>query len=115
MLQINPEFKGGSVNTISWWVYRFLCRHKLALCRPTRLSQNTAAEAETVRESFTQSIMARIHMNDIPSSLFVNMDETAIYFDTPQITTVNVRAAKTVSVRREPKMFAMHHYYCYWG
>ena len=39
-------------------------------------------------------------MNDIPSSLFVNMGETAIYFDAAQIATANVRGAKTASVRR---------------
>ena len=44
--------------------------------------------------------MTYIQMNDIPRSLFVNMDETAIYFDTPHHTIVNVRGVKTVSVRR---------------
>ena len=100
VLQINPEFKGGSVNTIRWWVYRFLRRNKLAFHKPTRISQHTPAEAEAVRESFAQSTMTHIHMNDIPSSLVVNMYETAIHFDTPQITTVNIRGAKNVSVRR---------------
>ena len=100
MLQMNPKFKGGCVNTIRWWVYRFLRRHKLALRRHTRVSQHTPAEAEAVRESFAQSTMTYIQMNDIPRCLFVNMDETAIYFDTPHHTTVNVRGAKTVSVRR---------------
>ena len=64
------------------------------------MSKHTPVEAEAVRGSFAQSTMTHIHMNDIPSSLFVNMDETAIYFDTPQITTINVHGAKTVSVRR---------------
>ena len=58
------------------------------------MSQHTPAEAEAVREYFAQSAMTNIHMNDIPIFLFVNMDETAIYFGTPQITTVNVRGAK---------------------
>ena len=44
--------------------------------------------------------MTYIQMNDIPGCLFVNMDETAIYFDTPHNTAVNVIGAKTVSVRR---------------
>ncbi len=41
-----------------------------------------------------------VHMNSIPSGLLVNMDETAIYFDTHHSYTVNERCAKTESVRR---------------
>ncbi len=39
-------------------------------------------------------------MNSIPFGLFVNMDETVIYFDTHQNYTVNEGAAVTVSLRR---------------
>ena len=97
LLQINPEVKGGCVNTICWWVYRFLLLRKLALSWPTRVSQHTPAEDEAVRESFEKSTMTCILMNLISRSLFVNIDETIIYFDTLYHTTVNVRGARTVS------------------
>ena len=44
--------------------------------------------------------MTYIRMDDIPRSLFANTDDTGIYLDTLHHTTVNVRGAKTVSVRR---------------
>ena len=91
---MNLEFKEGCVNTIRWWFYRFLRHHKLALRGPTRVSHRTPAESEAVRESFAQSTMKYIQMNCIPRCLFVNIDETAIYFDTTHNTTVHVRGAK---------------------
>ena len=80
VLQINLEFKVSCVNSIRWWIYRFLQRHKLALRRPPRVSQHVPAQAEAICESFAQSSRSHILMNDIPCSLFVNIDKTAIYF-----------------------------------
>ena len=44
--------------------------------------------------------MTYIHMKDIPRSLFVNMDDTAIYFDIPLNNTINPYGEKTFFVRR---------------
>ena len=85
VLQINLELKGGCINTIRWRLYRFLQRRKLALRRPTRVSQHTLPEAEALRESFVQSKMIHILMNDIPGSLFIHIGNTAFYFDSPTL------------------------------
>ncbi len=40
-------------------------------------------------------------MNSIEGNLFVNIDETAVYFDTHHDHTINEKKAKTISVRHE--------------
>ena len=88
-----------AVKRLRWWAYKLLLPHHLVFRRPTRVSQHTPVESEQMRVSFAQSTMTLIRMNNVDENLFVNMDETAVYFDTHHNYTVNEKGAKTVSVR----------------
>ncbi len=68
------------------------------------MSQHTPERAERMRQSFAQSTMTPICMNDISRNLFVDMDETGVYFDSQNNYTVCERRAKTVSVRSGSSM-----------
>ena len=98
-LQLEPQFKGGCNKKLRSWARKFRKRHDLVFRRPTRVSQYSPQQAEAVRTEFAQSTMTMVHMNSIPRNMFVNMDETAVYFDTDYNYTVNKKGAKTVSVR----------------
>ncbi len=52
-----------------------------------------------MRITFAQSPMTLIRVNGIESNLFVNMDITAVYFDTNYNYTVCEKGVKTISVR----------------
>ncbi len=66
--------------------------------------QDTPEEVEQMRQSFAQSTMTFIRMNNINRNLFVNIDETAVYFDSQSNYTVCEGGAKTVSVLRGSSM-----------
>ena len=55
---------------------------------------------EANRVEFVQSTMTLVHINGINKHCFVNMDETAVYFDSNHNRTINEKDGKTVSVRR---------------
>ncbi len=99
-LQIHPNFKDGNRKRLCWWAHKFLQRFSLVFRRPTRVSQHTPEQAEETRAAFAQSTMTLVRMNGISDSMFVNMDETAVYFDAHHCSTIHERGAKTVSVRR---------------
>ena len=49
---------------------------------------------------FAQSSMTLVHINVISEHYFVNIDETAVYFDSNHNCTIYERGAKTVLLRR---------------
>ena len=69
---------------------KFRKRVDWIFCRPTRVSQSVRAE-------FTQSTMTIMQMNSILHTMFVNMDQTAVYFNEDYNYTVNKKGANTVS------------------
>ena len=72
----------------------FLRFHQFVFRCPTHVSLYTPAESEQMRESFVQSVMALIRINNVTENLLVNMDETAMYFDTHHNYTVNEKKRK---------------------
>jgi len=95
-----PNFKEGSMGALIAWARAFRQRHDLVFRRPTRVAQSTPEESEAIRVEFAQTTMTNIKAQQVPPAMFVNMDETAIYFE-PKITvTVNKRGKKTIHVRR---------------
>ncbi len=83
---------------LRWWAYKFLRRHLLVFRCPTHVSQHKPEESEQMRMSFAQSAMTMIRMNCIEGNLFVNMDETSVYFEMHHNYAINEKGAKTVSV-----------------
>ena len=98
--QILPNLNNGSRKLLHWWAYRFIKHHSLVFRRPTRIFQYAIEELEARRVEFVQSTMTLVQMNRTYEHYFVNMDETALYFDINHNCTVNEKGAKTVLVRR---------------
>ena len=63
------------------------------------MSQCVPKEVESGQTELAQSTMTMVQMNSILRNMFVNIDETVVYFDTDYNYTVSKRGAKTVSVQ----------------
>ncbi len=53
-----------------------------------------------MRQSFAQSGMTLVRMNDVSNNAFINIDETAVIFYSHSNYTVSEEGAKTLSVPR---------------
>ena len=80
--------------------YKVISRNSFVFRRPTWIYQYTPEESDAKKAEFAQPTMTLVHMNGINEHYFVNIDETAVYFDSSHYYTVNERVAKTVSMRR---------------
>ena len=67
--------------------------------RLIRISQYTIEDMEARRVEFVQSTTTFVQISGINEHYFVNMDETAVYFDSNYSCIINEKGAKTVSVR----------------
>ena len=99
-LQILLNFNNGSRKLLHFWAYMFNKRYSLVFRSPTPISQYTIEEMEARRVKFAQSTMTHVQMNGINEHYLVNMDETAVNFDSNHNCTINKKEAKTVSVQR---------------
>ena len=84
-----------------WCAYKFISRHSLMFRRPTGVSQYKTEESSARKTQFAQSNVTVVHMNGKKEHYIVNMDETAVYFDSNHDYTNNERGAKKVSVDDE--------------
>ncbi|OWY92923.1 Pogo transposable element [Phytophthora megakarya] len=82
------------------WVYPFLYRHRLSIRRKTR---KLSGHLQKIRSEFVAALNERFKagstLEGTPSSLRVNMDETAVFFEMTSDTTINEVNAQTVSIR----------------
>ena len=92
--QIYPNFKNNCMKRLRGWARKFHMRHQLVFRRPTRVLQYAPQEAEQRRAAFALSTMTLINMSSVSENLFLNMDESAVYFENQ-----NEKCEKTVSVR----------------
>jgi hypothetical protein len=100
---LRPNFKGGDQGKQVKWVYRFLGRNGLSIRRPTRIGQKLNNELQDVQDDMTQSVRTRLgeggSLHGLDLRNFVNMDQTAVWFEMKSSTTVDTVGARTVSVR----------------
>lgn len=102
-IQIRPDFKQGNQKRLLSWVYKFLARHGLSVRRVTRVGQKLTGHLKQVQDDAAAAIRKRIApggtLHGIDLKYFINMDQTAVYFEMKSTTTVHEKGARTVSVR----------------
>ncbi|OWY94675.1 RNA-binding protein 45 [Phytophthora megakarya] len=100
---MNPSFRNGSRKAMWKWVYPFLHRHRLSIRRKTRVGQKLSGHLQKIRSEFVAALNERFKaggtLEGTPSSLRVNMDDTAVFFEMTSDTTINEVNARTVSIR----------------
>ena len=102
-ITLRPAFKGGDKGKQVKWVYRFLGRNGLSIRRPTRIGQKLSGHLQEVQDDMAQSIRNRLaeggSLHGLDLRNFVNMDQTAVWFEMKSSTTVDLTGARTVSIR----------------
>lgn len=102
-INLRPNFKGGDQGKQVKWVYRFLGRNGLSIRRPTRIGQKLSGHLQEVQDDMTQSVRTRLaeggSLHGIDLRNFINMDQTAVWFEMKSSTTVDLVGARTVAVR----------------
>lgn len=89
-----PSFQG-----TRGWVQKFMRRNNLSLRAKTSIAQKLPAALEEKMATFLRSVQEARKQSKYPDNMIVNMDETPMYFDMTTNKTVNLKGAKTVSVR----------------
>jgi hypothetical protein len=78
-------------------------RHGLSVCHVTRIGQKLSGHLKNVQDDCAEAM--RNHMDvggtlhGMPLKYFINMDQTAIYFEMKSSTTVHKKGERTVLVR----------------
>jgi len=102
-LQDHPTFHGGDTKKLKNWVYKFLNRYNMSIRRITHKGQKLRTHLLEVRDDTAASIRSRFaeggSLQGLDYRYFVNMDETAVYFESKSNTTVSKRGVKTVPAR----------------
>lgn len=83
----------------SGWTTRFMRRNGLCLRRRTTLCQRLPADCEEKVRDFHRFVIRIRQEKQFMLSQIGNTDQTALNFDMPRSTTVEVKGAKTVGVR----------------
>ena len=100
---IDANFKNGDDSRLWRWVYPFLERWQLSLRVATRKGQKLSGHLMTVRTTFVEKVMEQFgtggSLCTVPPQLFVNMDETAVFFESKPNATIHHTGANTVSIR----------------
>ena len=98
VISLALNFKNGNETTLRNWVYQFLKLNNLVIRNRTRVSQIKALEMEPVRLEFCGHVMTT-YKNQVKNPMFlINMDETAVYFNSPPTHTLHTKGEKTVSI-----------------
>jgi transposase-like protein len=102
-IQVKPSFKNSRRATLVAWVYKFLGRHGLSVRRVTRVGQKLSGHLKEVQDDCALAIQKRMAiggtLHGMDLKYFINMDQTAVYFEMKSNTTVDTVGARTVSVR----------------
>jgi hypothetical protein len=103
VIQVRPDFRGGDQQKLISWVYKFLARHGLSVRRVTRVGQKLSGHLKKVQDDAAAAIRKRLSvggtLHGMELKYFINMDQTAVYFEMKTTTTVHEVGAKTVSIR----------------
>jgi len=81
------------------WCTRFLRRNSLTLRQKTHIAQKLPAEVETKVDLFHSFVLKERKAIEYELSQIGNMDETPMNFDMPGNRTLDMKGAKTVSVK----------------
>ena len=102
-LSIDHKFHNGNVQALWNWIYVFLARNNLSIRRITHEGQKLSGHLQQMQKDVVDDINTQFSiggtLSDVADSLFVNMDETAIFFEPKLKTTINTKGNNTVAVR----------------
>jgi hypothetical protein len=97
VIQVKPDFKGGNQKKLIAWVYKLLAHHKLSVRRVTHIGQKLTGHLKQIQDDAAAAIQKRLepdgmlHEKDL--KYFINMDQTAFYFEMKSSTTVHPMGA----------------------
>lgn len=102
-LAVDSAFHGGSIPALWSWIYPFLHRRSLSIRRVTHEGQKLSGHLASVQRDFVACVMERFGcdgtLSRVTPSGFVNMDETAVFFETKTNQTVNPIGDRTIAIR----------------
>jgi hypothetical protein len=97
------SFKNGNTDRIHRWVYAFMERWDLCLRRTTRVGQKLSGHLDMVRKDSVAALNNRFApggtLFGTQPKYFLNMDQTAIYFEAKSKTVVAPKGVRTVAIR----------------
>ena len=97
------QFKRGNAVCITRWVYHFLARWDLSIRRVARVGQKLSGHLQKIKDDTTASINKKFlpghTMHGLDPHYFLNMDQTAVFFESKSKTCVAKKGSKTVSAR----------------
>ena len=79
--KIDSNCKEQKPARIRWWALKFQRRSHVMLRTAKLVSQHMQEEAEHVRQSFANTKMVLIRMNDISKHLLVSIAGASVYFN----------------------------------
>ena len=102
-LSIDTNFHKGNMKALWKWIYVFLDRNNLSIRRITHQGQKLSGHLSEVHQRVVNSINDRFSIGgdlfDVDDSMFVNMDETAVYYESNPTTTINAKGENTIAIR----------------
>ncbi|RLN72160.1 hypothetical protein BBJ28_00005981 [Nothophytophthora sp. Chile5] len=102
-LAMDPFFKGDNKGVLRSWVYHFLHRNHLSIRRRTHVGQKLNGHLQAIRDEFVEAVNERFMpqgtMEGTPTTMIVNIDETAVYYVLSATKTINETRATMVAVR----------------
>jgi hypothetical protein len=98
-IDVTNTFKKGNVQRISQWVYCFLERWNLSIRRATRVGQKLSGHLQQVKQDTTTAISSRFiaggTLENVGPHYFINMDQTAVYFESKSKCIVAQKGARS--------------------
>ena len=102
-LSLQPNFKNGQWGLLQHWVYRFMRRYDLTLRQVTHKGQKLSGHLLRIKQQTTTAINKRFSedgtMFGTDPKYFLNMDQTAVFFESKSQTVVSCKGKKSVPSR----------------
>lgn len=96
-------FRSGCEKKVTRWVYLFLHRWELSIRRVTRVGQKLTGHLKKIQDDCCSAIRKRFQdggtCSRVSYDCFLNMDQTAVYFESKSKSTVEEKGKRTVSTR----------------
>lgn len=100
---IEPSFKNGDQKKMERWIYCFMQRNRLSIRKITRVGQKLTGHLLEVQQDTVNAISNRLKpggtLENIRPHYFLNMDQTAVFYESKPSKIVAKKGANTVSCR----------------
>jgi Tc5 transposase DNA-binding domain/DDE superfamily endonuclease len=102
-ISLDNKFKEGNKKLLQDWVYRFMKRYDLTLRRVTHRGQKLSGHLNAIRIDTATAINKRFSksgsMYGLNPKYFLNMDQTAVYFESKSSVVVSPKGKRSVPMR----------------